>query len=139
MRTMRTMKKIALLVIILITSIQLNAQSTTPVSVNSPEEIYFIGKWELMVFGLPEGDTKMLFVVEKNSEGKLSGYFTDDKGAGKDPVTKIVINKNKITVNFVGGGYDCYMYLDKKDDKNVTGSMMDMFDITGVKVVEATK
>jgi len=42
-------------------------------------------------------------------------------------------------VRFMGDGWDVPMYLDKKDDNSITGSMNDMFDVTGTKIVEEAK
>jgi hypothetical protein len=37
-------------------------------------------------------------------------------------------------VNFLGGGYDVPIFLDREDDGTITGSMNDMFDCTGKKI-----
>lgn len=134
---MKTMKRMMLMAVLLIAGFTMNAQTTAPVA-NSPMEDYFIGKWKLQVFGLPTGDAVMLMVVEKK-DGKLLGTLGGEHGESPSNFTKIEISKNTLLVRFMGGGYDVPMYLDKKDDKSVTGSMNDMFDITGEKVVEVQK
>jgi len=137
---MKTMMFVAMM---LIAGYNVNAQtSTTPApiaaSANTPMEDYFIGKWKLNVFGLPAGDAVMLMVIEKK-DGKLVGTLGGENGENPNKFTKVEISKNTLLVRFMGGGYDVPMYLDKKNDKEVTGSMNDMFDITGTKVVEPAK
>jgi len=137
---MKTMMFVAMM---LIAGYNVNAQtSTTPApiaaSANTPMEDYFIGKWKLNVFGLPAGDAVMLMVIEKK-DGKLVGTLGGENGENPNKFTKVEISKNTLLVRFMGGGYDVPMYLDKKNDKEVTGSMNDMFDITGTKVVEVIK
>jgi len=134
---MKTMKTIMLITVLLIAGLTTNAQTTAPAA-NTPMEDYFIGKWKLNVYGLPQGDAVMLMVVEKK-DGKLVGTIGGENGESPSKFTKIEISKNTLSVRFMGGGYDVPMYLDKKDDKSVTGSMNDMFDVTGVKVVEVVK
>jgi hypothetical protein len=133
---MKKMKKMLLLAIVLIAGMAANAQTTA--TTNTPMEDYFIGKWKLAVFGLPSGDATMLLVIEKK-DGKLCGTLGGEDGSNTNTLTKVEISKNTLSVRFMGGGYDVPMYLDKKDDTSVTGSMNDMFDVTGTKVVEVAK
>jgi len=95
---------------------------------------YFIGKWDLLTTGLPQGDTHSSIVFERN-DSKLSGYMIDNKGL-KTVFSKIDEKPTNISVYFTASGYDCYIFLEKKDDNNVTGSLMDMFDCSAVRVVE---
>lgn len=39
-------------------------------------EKYFIGKWNVMVYGLPDGDTKMVINIDKKDD-KLTGTMSD--------------------------------------------------------------
>jgi hypothetical protein len=140
---MKTMKKMMFVAMMLIAGYTVNAQtSTTPApiaaSANTPMEDYFIGKWKLNVFGLPSGDAVMLMVIEKK-DGKLVGTIGGENGENLDKFTKVEISKNTLLLRFMGGGWDVPMYLDKKDDKSVTGSMNDMFDIEGAKITEEVK
>jgi hypothetical protein len=50
--------------------------------------------------------------------------------------TNVEEKENSVTVYFNASGYDVYMTLEKKDDNHVTGSMMDMFDVSGERVTE---
>ena len=131
---MKTMKTIMLLAIILFAGITANAQT----AVNTPIEDFFIGKWTLNVTGLPQGDAIMLLIIEKK-DGQLCGSLGGEHGESPNKLTKVEIKDKTLNVRFMGGGWDVPMYLDKKDDKSVTGSMNDMFDVEGTKVIEVVK
>jgi hypothetical protein len=135
---MKTIKTIVFMAVMLIAGLTANAQTETTTPTNTAMEDYFIGKWKLNVFGLPAGDAVMLMVIEKK-DGKLVGTLGGENGENPNKFTKVEISKNTLLVRFMGGGYDVPMYLDKKNDKEVTGSMNDMFDITGTKLVEVAK
>jgi len=96
---------------------------------------YFAGKWNVLTTGLPDGDAKMLVVFER-IDGKLTGAMLDEVKKTKNVFTKVEEKEKSVTGYFTAGGYDCFLFLEKKDDNNVTGSLMDMFDSTGVRVVE---
>lgn len=96
---------------------------------------YFVGKWKITVYGTPKGDSSSLFQFDR-VEGKLKGVMTVE---GKKPITMARIEETAkdITAYFTSdSGYEVYMFIEKKDDNNVEGSMMDMFDCKGVRVVE---
>ncbi len=132
------MKKVFLLMmLIMLTAVSAFAQSDNK-SDKTGEE-FFLGKWELLVEGLPTGDAKMLLVVEKTEDGKYKGTIGGTDGSAASPLTKIVIEPKTMTVNFNGQGYDVPLYLDKEKDGTVTGSMNDMFDVTGKRFVEEKK
>lgn len=95
---------------------------------------YFVGRWSVIAAGTPNGDSKFVVNLERK-DGKLGGTIENSE-PGK-PATKIdkVEEKDKgITVYFVGGGYDVYLTLEKKDDDHVAGSLMDMFDAKGERL-----
>lgn len=128
------MKKVLLMLLVMMLSMSAFAQAGNQ-SEKTGEE-FFLGKWELLVEGLPSGDAKMLLVVEKTADGKYKGTIGGTDGSGTSPLTKIVIEPKTMTVNFNGQGFDVPLYLDKDKDGNVTGSMNDMFDVTGKRFVE---
>jgi hypothetical protein len=129
------MKKVLLLMLVLMTAVSAFAQSDDK-SGKTGEE-FFLGKWELLVEGLPTGDAKMLLVVEKTEEGKYKGTIGGTDGSATSPLTKVVIEPTTMTVNFSGQGFDVPLYLDKEKDGTVSGSMNDMFDVTGKRFVES--
>ena len=105
-------------------------------SVNAQEKSgdnFFIGKWKLMGYDLPQGDTEMIFTIEMK-DGKLVGQM----GSGDEviPFTKIEINENEMTVYYNAQGFEVYTNLEKVDEDKVEGSIMDMFDIDGTRMSE---
>lgn len=125
------MKKVKLILVMafcMIMSITLQAQ-------DKPND-YFVGNWNVLVEGTPNGDSHMPFKLTR-VDGKLQGGLVDAKGAINTPFTKIDEKGDNITLFFTGGGYNLYITLDKKDGNKATGSLKDMFDATATRVVEA--
>ena len=110
----------------LLLSIGANAQSKVGVE-------YFNGKWNLLVKGLPQGDTKMFVNLEKK-DSSLVGAVQDSTGKEVSTFSKVDLNDSTITVYFSAQGYDVYLRLDKKTEDHVTGTMMDMFEAEGDRV-----
>lgn len=93
---------------------------------------YFAGKWNMLVKGLPNGDTKMIVVLDKK-DTTLAGIIQDSVGTEISKFSKVEIRENGVTVYFTAQGYDVYMTMNKKDEDHITGSMMDMFDAEGMR------
>ena len=94
---------------------------------------YFAGKWSVLLKGLPNGDTKMGFVLEKK-DGSITGVVQDSTGTQITTLTKVELADTTITLYFTVQGYDVNLVLNKKDDDHVTGSLMAMFDAEGERV-----
>lgn len=98
-------------------------------------ENFFVGKWKVLTVGTPNGDAKSIVSLERK-DGKLTGTMANE-GAGETiKFTNVEEKDNSVTVYFSASGYDVYMVLEKKDDNHVKGSMMDMFDVSGERVIE---
>jgi hypothetical protein len=93
---------------------------------------YFAGKWNMLVKGLPNGDTKMLVILDKK-DTTMTGVIQDSVGTEISKFSKVELKENEVTVYFTAQGYDVYLLMTKKDDDHVTGSMMGMFDAEGVR------
>ena len=146
----------------LLASFNLSAQGATPVAakpatptvidstkkvVSAPDSSskkassnFFVGKWDVLVFGLPQGDTHMPMVFEMKLDSatqkeKMVGRI-DAKGTGVIPFSKVEPADTSITFYFTAQGYDLNMTLDKKDADNATGRMFDMFDAKAVRIKE---
>lgn len=108
----------------------------TQVQAQSAPEDYFVGTWKVKAFGLPQGDTEMIIRFEKK-DGKLAGGIVDATTQEVTPFTKIEMAHSKValTAYFIAKEQqmEVYLTLDKKDDANVTGSIMDMFNMEGSK------
>lgn len=117
------MKKLGFIIAVVLCSLVF----TTGAKAQSAND-YFVGKWNVMTLGTPKGDAGAVMVLERK-DGKLTGTL---KSEGKDAVTfsRIEEKEKSITAYFASSGYDVYLFLEKKDEKNAVGSMMDMFDAT---------
>ena len=125
------MKKVTLVnlmaAILIMTAAKVNAQTQTS---------YFIGKWDVLVKGLPEGDAHLKFDIV-DSAGKMKGVLLDTTTAHKDiAVSKIQQDGDKVTLYFTARGYDLTLLLAKKDEDHATGSLMNMFDASAIRLKE---
>jgi hypothetical protein len=129
---LQIMKKAAIIISVFILTSIINI-GTIKAQERITGEKYFIGKWNLMIYGVPDGDTKIVINIEKK-EDKLSGSMADPSKS--DPpleLSNIEIADSTFKATFNAQGMDIALMLKIKDDKNVTGNMMDMFDIKGIK------
>ena len=110
----------------LLLSLNVNAQSKAGAE-------YFTGKWSVLVKGTPNGDAKMLFVLEKQDTA-LVGVVQDSTGTEISKIDKIELTESSATVYFNTQGYDVNLVMDKKDEDHVTGSLMGMFDAEGERI-----
>lgn len=126
------MKKVSIFISTITLALYLATGIVSAQTVNTGEK-YFIGKWNVMVYGLPDGDTKMVVNIEKKEE-KLTGTLADPSKT--DPplqLSDIVVADSTLNASFFAQGMDITLLLKIKDDKNITGNMMNMFDIKGAK------
>ena len=125
------MKKVSLLFagfFFLLLSLKVNAQTNTGAD-------YFAGKWNILVKGTPNGDSKIFVSLDKK-DSTMAGAIQDSTGNEISKISKAELKDNEVTVYFTAQGYDVYLTLDKKDDDHVTGSMMGMFDAEGERIKE---
>lgn len=101
----------------------------------APSADFFVGKWDVLVVGTPNGDAKMPVTLER-VDGKLKGTFVGNGQTEAPKISNIEEKENSITIYFTSSGYDVYLMLEKKGDNHVEGTMMDMFDAKGDRVVE---
>ncbi|PSL28195.1 hypothetical protein [Chitinophaga ginsengisoli] len=88
---------------------------------------FFSGKWNVLVKGTPQGDSKMLMHLE-SKEGKLAGNIQDTTGKEIAKIDSTLLAGEEVTVYFNASGYDVYMKLKKKDDDHAEGGLLDMFE-----------
>ncbi|MXV52115.1 hypothetical protein GS399_14145 [Pedobacter sp. HMF7647] len=96
---------------------------------------YYVGKWNVTVFGTPQGDAKINFLFERK-DGKMTGTLQDSTGKETAKITQIEEKDKTITAYFTAQGYDVNITLDPVDDDHVSGSLMGMFDAKGIRVKE---
>jgi hypothetical protein len=110
----------------LLFSFNANAQSNTGAD-------YFAGKWNVLMKGLPDGDTKMFFVLEKK-DTTLAGAVLDSAGTQIAKIDSVQITASTATIYFVAQSYNVNFLMNKKTDDHITGSLMGMFDAEGDRV-----
>lgn len=123
------MKKASLLfagLFILLLSFNAHAQPKTGAD-------YFEGKWKVLVKGLPDGDTKLFFVLEKKDTA-MAGAVQDSTGKEIAKIDRVVVKDTTATIYFSAQGYDVDLVMNKKDDDHITGSLMGQFDAEGDRV-----
>ena len=124
------MKKASIILFVLFFGIALKGLSQT-----TPAADFYAAKWEITIFGTPNGDSKMTTEFIRK-DGKLTGEL---KAVGDDtkpaiPITSIEETPEGITVAFSTSGYDVTLELTKVDEDNLKGSMMGMFDVKAKKL-----
>ena len=107
-----------------------NAQAQTKDSTT-----YFLGSWNVLVKGLPNGDTKM-FVNLAKGDTTMTGAILDSMKTEVAKFSKVERRGFTVTVYFVAQGYDVTLFMEKKDEDHVTGNMLNMFDAVGDRVKE---
>ena len=81
----------------------LMAMSSFVAKAQGESKDYFIGRWEVSVPGLPEGDVVMMVEVAR-VDGSLKAEISSEGQIMK--VDKLVEKENYITLYFNGSGYD---------------------------------
>ena len=127
------MKKASIFFIALFFGIVINgfSQTTAP----APKADFFAGKWEITIFGTPNGDSKMVTTLIRK-DGKLTGELKDPTDPTKpaNPITGIEEKDGGIEIAFSASGYDITLPLTKVDDDNLKGQMMGMFDAKAKRI-----
>ena len=129
---MKKLSKLFAGLFFLVVSLNVNAQT-------QPVEDYFIGQWEVAVEGTPQDNGGKMKISLERKEGKLAGTILPKEGADSVKITKIEEKEKSVTLYFTTGGYNVYLMLEKKDDDNATGSVLDMYDAKAVRVKETAK
>ncbi|MGC1391826.1 MAG: hypothetical protein WA816_12385 [Bacteroidales bacterium] len=126
------MRKTLFILSTIILAFIFNAGSINAQPKNTGEN-FFIGKWNAMLYGVPDGDTKMVINIDKKDD-KLTGNMADP--AKSDPpieLENIEVADSTFKAIFSAQGMDITIMLKIKNDTSITGSMMNMFDIKGTK------
>jgi hypothetical protein len=111
---------------LLLLSTRTYAQSKTGMS-------YFSGKWNVLLKGTPDGDTRIIFDLQKKSDS-LSGVVWDTTGKEVSKISSVELTDTSATIHFTAQGYEVSLVIYKKDEDDVTGSLMGMFDAEGKRV-----
>lgn len=95
---------------------------------------YFVGKWSVKVEGTPNGDATMT-VDLKRVDGKLTGIVLMGEEMSTE-IDRVEEKESSVSIYYSAGGYDVYFNLEKKDENTLEGTLMDMFDASGKRIVE---
>jgi len=109
--------------------------STKMLAQSKPGADYFKGKWSVLIKGTPNGDAKMIFVLE-NKNDSITGVVQDTTGMEISKLTNVELKDTVVTLYFTVQGYDVNLVMTKKDDDHITGSLMGMFDAEGERKKE---
>jgi hypothetical protein len=96
---------------------------------------YFTGKWDVLVTGLPDGDSKMIVILERN-EGKLVGTIGAVGLEDSIEIDDVEEKETSVKLYFFAGGYDIFLFLEKKDENHLEGTLLDMFIATGDRIAD---
>jgi hypothetical protein len=99
---------------------------------------YFAGSWTILIKGTPNGDVKLVLALDKKTDS-LTGIVQDTTGTEVSKISSIELKDNEVTVYFSTQGYDVNVNLVKKDDDHANGTLMNMFEVEGVRKKEAKK
>jgi hypothetical protein len=79
------------------------------------------------------GTITVLLTLERVN-GKLAGKFVDNAASTETKMNSITENEKSLTLNFTSEYGDLYFTLQREDDENVSGSLMDSFSVSGTRV-----
>lgn len=97
---------------------------------------FFVGKWNTMFIGTPQGDVKLLLDISRK-DGNLVGHITPDMpDAETVQLDKIEETEKAITIYFNMMSYDLNVTLNKEGENNLSGTLMNMIDVTSERVIE---
>ncbi|MCG6190359.1 hypothetical protein [Maribellus maritimus] len=99
-----------------------------------PED-YFLGDWDVVVEGTPNGDAKMTMHLER-VDGKLKGEMRTEGDAGVIKIEKIDEKETSLSMYYFAGGYDISMDFDKVDKNNIKGNLLGMFTARGIRKLD---
>ncbi len=132
-KTDKTMKKVLFFYLCLVMTL-----SHTSLAQSVTASDFFAGKWELIVKGTPDGDSKLLTTLLRK-EGKLTGELADmnNPSAQKIAITKVEESEDEIELFFTAQGYDVSVKLTKVDGDNLRGMLLSMFEARANRIKES--
>ena len=107
--------------------------STNTYAQSKPGAIYFSGKWNVLVKGTPNGDARMIIDLQTKKDS-LSRVVRDSTGKEISKISSVELTDTSATVHFTAQEYEVYLVMTKKDDDNITGNLMGMFDAEGKRI-----
>ena len=96
---------------------------------------YFVGDWEVTIKDTPMGTISVVLMLERGEDGKLVGKFVDSSG-NETNMNDITESENSLTLSFTSEYGDLILAIQREDDENVSGSLMDSFAVQGKRVAQ---
>jgi hypothetical protein len=94
---------------------------------------FFVGNWEVLVKGTPQGDVKLPMSFELKDD-KLVGKITNPETKEVGTMTSVEMKGEELFAAFSAGGYDVTMVISKKDEEHFIGKLMDMIEVEGTRL-----
>ncbi|WP_367868627.1 hypothetical protein [Pedobacter sp. WC2423] len=98
-------------------------------------DTYFVGQWNIVIKGLPNGNTDALVKFELK-DGQLAGGITSVAEKKEMPFKTVTLKDSTVTVTFDHSSGQVEMNLLKKDNDNIVGNINNQFDLSGVRKKE---
>lgn len=95
-------------------------------------EDYYLGSWDVLVVGTPNGDVTIPMRFEEGEAG-ISGYFTDPQDGTEYEMTSVEMQDSTISGSFTLMDYDLTFYLKSENANEAKGSLMEMFSMTATR------
>lgn len=98
----------------------------------------YVGSFDFTIFEVDNfGDIPIKMTLTKEGEEYLSqmDFAGDGQAAGDIEITSTNLQDDVLTIEAYTSGYDIYFELSVEGD-TISGSMMGMFDIEGVRIKE---
>jgi hypothetical protein len=70
----------------------------------------------------------------QSKKDSLSGVVRDSTGKEISKISSVELTDTSVTVHFTAQEYEVYLVMNKKDDDNITGNLMGMFDAEGKRI-----
>jgi len=96
---------------------------------------YFVGDWDVTIKDTPMGTITVMLTLER-VDGKLVGKFVDSASGTETKMNDITESENSLTLSFTSEYGDLYLAIQREDDENVSGSLMDSFAVEGKRVIK---
>lgn len=94
---------------------------------------YFVGNWEVLVKGTPQGDVKLPMSFELKDD-KIIGKVTNPETKEVATMTSVEMKGEELHAAFSAGGYDLTMVIKKKDEDRFAGTLMEMIEVEGTRL-----
>ncbi|MET4140740.1 hypothetical protein [Pedobacter sp. UYP1] len=98
-------------------------------------DTYFVGQWNILIKGLPNGNTDVLVKFELK-DSQLAGSITSIADKKEMPFKTVTLKDSTVTVTFDHSSGQVEMNLLKKDDDHIVGNINNQFDLSGVRKKE---